>query len=182
MSICVHSLAQEKSDFEIEMIDGVVRVFRGPGREQEAFPLPGNSFDFFSDMHWCGTAALRIMLSRIDPLETSSVDACSLYQAICMLCVSDLEPCCPLSAASWLGNSYRSAHPMPHSCIHAWSSSHAGSLPFACVTPLTARPCSLPMEHACLGPLTRPPVHARAHAGCCASAPWAPARACATTG
>ena len=55
MSSCTFEM-QEKSDFEIEMIDGVIRVFSGPGREQEAFPLPGNSFDFFSDMHWCGTA------------------------------------------------------------------------------------------------------------------------------
>ena len=43
---------QQRSGFEFEMLDGVIRVFRGPGREQEAFPVPGNSFDFFSDMHW----------------------------------------------------------------------------------------------------------------------------------
>lgn len=43
---------QERSDFQCEMVDGIIRVFRGDDREEEAFPVPGNSFDFFSDMHW----------------------------------------------------------------------------------------------------------------------------------
>jgi hypothetical protein len=43
---------QEPSKFEFEMMNGVIRIFRGPQRDTEAFPLPGNSYDFFSDMHW----------------------------------------------------------------------------------------------------------------------------------
>ncbi|KAK9901310.1 hypothetical protein WJX75_005763 [Coccomyxa subellipsoidea] len=43
---------QEPSDFQYEMIDGIMRVYRGDERGEEAFPVPGNSYDFFSDMHW----------------------------------------------------------------------------------------------------------------------------------
>ncbi len=44
---------QERADFQYEMVDGIVRVYRGDDRDEEAFPVPGNSYDFFSDMHWC---------------------------------------------------------------------------------------------------------------------------------
>ena len=49
---------QEPSGFEFEMMNGVIRIFRGPQRDTEAFPLPGNSYDFFSDMHWWVTACV----------------------------------------------------------------------------------------------------------------------------
>ena len=43
---------QEPSDFEFEMVNGIIRIYRGSQRETEAFPVPGSSYDFFSDMHW----------------------------------------------------------------------------------------------------------------------------------
>ncbi|BDA45326.1 AMP deaminase 2 at C-terminar half [Coccomyxa sp. Obi] len=43
---------QEPSDYQYELVDGIMRVYHGDDRSQEAFPLPGNSYDFFSDMHW----------------------------------------------------------------------------------------------------------------------------------
>ena len=43
---------QEPSQFEFEMVQGVIRVFHGSQRQEEAFPVPGTSYDFFSDMHW----------------------------------------------------------------------------------------------------------------------------------
>ncbi len=48
---------QEPSDYQYELVDGIMRVYHGDDRSEEAFPLPGNSYDFFSDMHWWG--ALR---------------------------------------------------------------------------------------------------------------------------
>ena len=43
---------QEPSHFEFEMVQGVIRVYHGSQRHEEAFPVPGTSYDFFSDMHW----------------------------------------------------------------------------------------------------------------------------------
>ena len=43
---------QEPSDFEFEMVNGIIRIYRGSQRDNEAFPVPGSSYDFFSDMHW----------------------------------------------------------------------------------------------------------------------------------
>lgn len=43
---------QEPSNFEFEMVNGIIRIFRGSQRDTEAFPVPGTSYDFFSDMHW----------------------------------------------------------------------------------------------------------------------------------
>ncbi|KAK9824634.1 hypothetical protein WJX72_011865 [[Myrmecia] bisecta] len=42
---------QEKSPYVYEMVDGIVRVYSDVSRTVEPFPVPGNSFDFFTDMH-----------------------------------------------------------------------------------------------------------------------------------
>jgi hypothetical protein len=44
---------QQPSPYEFELVDGIFRVYEGKRRDEEAFPLPGDSYDFFSDMHWC---------------------------------------------------------------------------------------------------------------------------------
>ena len=41
---------QPVAPFHFEMQDGVFRVYDNAARTSEPFPVPGNSFDFFSDM------------------------------------------------------------------------------------------------------------------------------------
>ena len=53
---------QEPSEFEFEMVNGIIRIFQGSQRETEAFPVPGSSYDFFSDMHWWAVRPLLLMM------------------------------------------------------------------------------------------------------------------------
>lgn len=41
---------QPVAPFDFEMQDGVFRVYDNAAHTSEPFPVPGNSFDFFSDM------------------------------------------------------------------------------------------------------------------------------------
>lgn len=65
---------QEPSSFEFEMVEGIMRVYDGPERKQELFPVPGNSYDFFSDMHWCARAPCLFHTSyrlKLEPVGAS---------------------------------------------------------------------------------------------------------------
>ena len=41
---------QPVAPYDFEMQDGVFRVYDNAAHTSEPFPVPGNSFDFFSDM------------------------------------------------------------------------------------------------------------------------------------
>ena len=42
---------QDASQYTFEMEDGVIKVFSDANKDDDPFPLPGNSVDFFTDMH-----------------------------------------------------------------------------------------------------------------------------------
>ena len=44
---------QPVAPYDFEMQDGVFRVYDNAAHTSEPFPVPGNSFDFFSDMSRC---------------------------------------------------------------------------------------------------------------------------------
>ena len=50
---------QPAMQYDFEMQDGVIRVWSDKERRQEPFPVPGNSYDFFSDMSRWDTHASR---------------------------------------------------------------------------------------------------------------------------
>ena len=59
-----HWEPQPTMQYDFEMQDGVIRVWSDKQRRQEPFPVPGDSYDFFSDMsRWpgCGVASLHLL-------------------------------------------------------------------------------------------------------------------------
>jgi len=46
---------QPVAPYDFEMQDGVFRVYDNAAHTSEPFPVPGNSFDFFSDMSRCAS-------------------------------------------------------------------------------------------------------------------------------
>ena len=44
---------QPVAPYDFEMQDGIFRVYDSAAHTSELFPVPGNSFDFFSDMSRC---------------------------------------------------------------------------------------------------------------------------------
>ena len=52
----------ERSAHVFEMDDGIVRVWTDASRAEEAYAVPGTSYDFFSDLHRRAAAALLLFL------------------------------------------------------------------------------------------------------------------------
>jgi AMP deaminase len=46
----------EPSAHVFEMDDGIVRVWPDASRSEEPYAVPGTSYEFFSDMHRCGSS------------------------------------------------------------------------------------------------------------------------------
>ena len=65
---------QEPSSYVYEMREGVMHVFTDAQRTEEPFALPGNAFDFFTDMHRCG-------LGRAAGCNCNKSYACIPYMA-----------------------------------------------------------------------------------------------------
>lgn len=71
---------QPVAPFDFEMQDGVFRVFDNAAHTSEPFPVPGNSFDFFSDMSRYKAYALQALsLCRLYTMQsTDGVRLCTM--------------------------------------------------------------------------------------------------------
>jgi hypothetical protein len=89
----------EPSPFVFEMDDGIIRVYSDASHSCEPWPLPGNSYDFFTDLHRWANMCPRICVPHE---ETRTLAMCThknmsgfhcsviLTRALCMCSVEIL--------------------------------------------------------------------------------------------
>ena len=68
---------QPVAPYDFEMQDGVFRVYDNAAHTSEPFPVPGNSFDFFSDMSRCALQYLTYLSTQVCPVMSES--SCALF-------------------------------------------------------------------------------------------------------